>query len=210
MKFKDIKVGQILEDRFGNKYEVMDITGGTKCYPVSLRCVGFRKIITIDNYTTVTGLDQTFWIVRDRLMLLSIEEGPGRFIKENFYSSLALSNSLEYITLEVQGGRKRDYILGRREVINKIGLTLSELEVLGEDYLREDNVKMRMKVIDGLGNEYIVSDYGTEAVKLLGSFKITTINGEARNVDMVIRVPYYKVGTHDNMCTTKDFKIVKD
>ena len=199
MKFKDIKVGQILEDRFGNKYEVMDITGGTKCYPVSLRCVGFRKTVTIDSYTTVTGLDQTFWIVRDRSMLLSIEEGPGRFIKENFYSSLALSNSLEYITLEVQGGRKRDYILGRREVINKIGLTLSE-----------DNVKMRMKVIDGLSNEYIVSDYGTEAVKLLRSFKITTINGATRHIETAIRVPYYKVGTPDNMCTTKDFKIVKD
>lgn len=143
-------------------------------------------------------------------MLLSIEEGPGRFIKENFYSSLALSNSLEYITLEVQGGRKRDYILGRREVINKIGLTLSELEVLGEDYLTEDNVKMRMKVIDGLGNEYIVSDYGTEAVKLLRSFKITTINGATRHIETAIRVSYYKVGTPDDVCTTKDFEIVKD
>ena len=210
MKFENVKVGQILEDIYGNRYKVLSTSTGNPAYPVFLECIKFKKAILVDSSTTVTDTEQTFWIVRDSSILLSIDEGPGKFIKENFYSSLALSNSLEYITLQVEGGRKRDYILGRGQTINKIGLTLSELEVAVEDYLTPNNITNRMKVIDGLGNQYTVFDYGTEAVRLSRSYSITATNGATRDVDVVLRIPYYKAGITENMCTTKDFKIVKD
>ena len=210
MKFEDVKIGQILLDSLGNKYEVMNIKHSSKCYPVFLKCVEFREAISIDKYATVTGINQTFWIVRDRSMLLSIDSGPGKFIKENFYSSLALSNNLEYITLEVQGRCKRDYILGRGPVINKIGLTLSELEVIDDNYLSLNNTARGMKITDGAGNKYTVFDYNVEAIRLSYNFKLIGINGETRNVDAVIRVPYYNPGSIGNRCTTKDFRIIKD
>lgn len=39
MKFEDVKLGQILEDKIGNKYEVMRIVDSNKIYPVFLKCI---------------------------------------------------------------------------------------------------------------------------------------------------------------------------
>ena len=142
-------------------------------------------------------------------MLLSIDDGPGKFIKDNFYSSLALSNNLESIVLETSVGTKRHFLLGQQSTIDKVGLTLSEMEIVEEDYLTADNVKNGMKVIDGLGNEYVVIDFGTEAVQLLRNITFTTMEGVSKNIDTAMRVPYYNINMPEYACTTKDFQIVK-
>lgn len=210
MKFEDVKVGQILEDKIGNKYEVMRIVDSNKIYPVFLKCIEFRKAVTIDSYTTVTGIWQTFWIIRDRSMLLSIDNGPGKFIKENFYSSLALSNGLQSITITASVGTERTYILARSSTIAQIQLTLSGLEAISDDYLSLNNIRTGMKVVDGAGNEYVVVDHNAVSVKLLRKIQITTIGGTSKTIETVVRVPYWNHSSDDGPCTTKDFKIVKD
>ena len=207
MKFEDVKIGQILEDVYGNKHEVIDISNDY--YKVLVNCIEFKKSVRVDPYTALVGINQTLWILKDRAMLLSIDDGPGKFIKDNFYSSLALSNNLESIVLETSVGTKRHFLLGQQSTIDKVGLTLTEMEIVEEDYLTADNVKNGMKVIDGLGNEYVVIDFGTEAVQLLRNITFTTMEGVSKNIDTVMRVPYYNINIPDYACTTKDFQIVK-
>ena len=45
MKLKDVKIGQILNDRFGNKFEVKQIDNGDDFMPIKLKCVEFVKDI---------------------------------------------------------------------------------------------------------------------------------------------------------------------
>lgn len=203
MKLEDVKIGQILEDVYGNRFEVIDISNN-----VLVKCIKFKKSVRVDSYTALVCINQTLWILKDRSMLLPIHDGFGKFIKDNFYSSLALSCNLEPITVDICG-IKRNYLLAQQSTIDKIGLTLTEMEIVEDDYLTLDNIKNDMKVIDGLGNEYVVIDFGTEAVQLLRNIKFTSMNGESKNIDTVMRVPYYNVNMPENVCTTKDFQIVK-
>lgn len=209
MKFEEVEVGQILEDVHGNKHEVIDISNGNDYYKVLVKCIEFKKSVRVDPYTALTGINQTLWILKDRAMLLSIDDGPGKFIKDNFYSSLALSNNLESIVLETSIGTKRHYLLGQQSTIDKVGLTLSEMTVVEDDYLTINNIKNGMKVIDGLGNEYVVIDYDGVSVKLICNIKFTSMNGESKNIDTVMRVLYYNINMPEYACTTKDFQIVK-
>ena len=180
MKFEDVKVCQILEDVYGNKFEVTDISNGNDYFKVLVKCIEFKKSVRVDPYTALTGINQTLWILKDRAMMLSIDDGPGKFIKDNFYSSLALSNNLESIVLETSVGTKRHYLLGQQSTIDKVELTLSEMTVVEDDYLTINNIKNDMNVIDGLGNEYVVIDYDGVSVKLLRNIKFTSMNGESK------------------------------
>ena len=172
MKFEDVKIGQILEDVYGNKFEVIGISN-----KVMVKCIEFKKSVRVDPYTTLagllTGVNQTLWILKDFSMLLPIHEGFGKFIKDNFYSSLALSGNLESITVDICG-IKRDYILAQQSTIDKIKiitLTLSEMkivedaenvcttkdfQIVKETKTKLEDVSIGMEVVDKLGNEYII------------------------------------------------------
>lgn len=43
MKFENVKVGQILEDIYGNRYKVLSTSTGNPAYPVFLECIKFKK-----------------------------------------------------------------------------------------------------------------------------------------------------------------------
>lgn len=130
VKFEDIKTGQILEDAHGNRFKVLDITYENEYYPVRLKCVEFKKSVKVNSHESFTNKSQTLCVLKDRSMLLSIDDGLGKHIKENFYSSLALGGSLQRVTLNASNGSKRNYILGRQSTIDDITLTLSDLKIV--------------------------------------------------------------------------------
>lgn len=89
-------------------------------------------------------------------------------------------------------------------------ITVKSLKpILEKDYLTSDNVKLGMKVIDGIGNEYVVIDFGSDDVKLVHNTQLTSMDGESKEVDMYLQVPYYSNTVIEGECTTKDFQIVK-
>lgn len=203
MKFEDVKIGQILKDVYGNRYEVIDISN-----KVLVKCIEFKKSVRVDSYTALVGVNQTLWVLKDRSMMLPIHEGFGKFIKDNFYSNLALSGNLEPITVDICGIKKH-YLLAQQSTIDKITLTLSEMEIVEDDYLTRDNVKIGMTVIDGLGNEYVVIGYGARFVQMTHNMKFTNMDGMVKNIDVAMYIPYYNGCDAENVCTTKDFQIVK-
>ncbi len=204
MKLCDVNVGQILEDRYGNKYEVVTISEGNNFYPVLIKCVDFKQPVGTDGYGGITDVGQGTWVLKDRSALLSVEEGAGKFFKENFYSSLALSNSLEQITVELSNGSKRHYLLGRQSTIDNITMTLEDMNPVEDDCLTKDNIQIGMTVIDGVGNEYEVISCDRNSAHLSRTIEITTIEGIAKTIDVTVCVPF-----DDFACTIKDFQIVK-
>lgn len=67
MRLKEMKVGQIVADKFGNEYEVREISECDKM-PVLLRCIKFVKEISVQNLFDVKfrEVGQTFYIYKSR------------------------------------------------------------------------------------------------------------------------------------------------
>lgn len=204
MKVKDLKISQIVVDQYGNKYEVVTISEGSKFYPVLIKCVDFKEPVGTGGYGVILDVGQRAWVLKDRSALLSVEEGAGKFFKENFYSSLALSNSLEQITVELSNGTKRHYLLGRQSTIDNITITLEDMNPVEDDCLTKDNIQIGMTVIDGVGNEYEVISCEHNSTHLSRTIEIITIEGIAKTIDVTVCVPF-----DDFVYTTKDFQIVK-
>lgn len=210
MKFEDVKVGQILEDAHDNRFEVVNIDTNNKYYSILVKCIRFKGVIKqVDGFTKFTHAKQRLYILRDRSMLLPIHDGFGKYIKDNFYSNLVLVGNLEPITVDICGIKKH-YLLAQQSTIDKITLTLSDLKIVEDDYLTLSNVKVGSKVIDGIGNEYVVIDFNTEAVKLSHNTKFTSMDGTSKNIVAIVRVPYYNDNMSEDVCTTKDFQIVRE
>lgn len=208
MKFEDVKIGQILKDVYGNRYEVIDIMHENKYFPILVKCVEFKKSVKVDMYSFLTDVNQTLWILKDRSLMLSVDNGLGKIVKDNFYPGSELLKSLEQITIDI-AGIKLHYLLGHQSIVDSIDLTLSEMEIVEDDYLTRDNVKIGMTVIDGLGNEYVVIGYGARFVQMTNNMKFTNMDGMVKNIDVAMYVPYYNGCDAENVCTTKDFHIVK-
>ena len=70
--------------------------------------------------------------------------------------------------------------------------------------------KLGMKVIDGIGNEYVVDDIVDDSVSLLLNMKTTNIDGESCVISLKTWIPFYDENDEKDVITTKDFFIVKD
>nr|DAJ41880.1 MAG TPA: hypothetical protein [Ackermannviridae sp.] len=71
MKFKDVKIGQIVIDKHGNEYKVHNIEyniGDDNCTPVALLCIKHVKDISIFNHICFTTIGQVFWIYKSKKM----------------------------------------------------------------------------------------------------------------------------------------------
>lgn len=45
MKLEDIKIGQFLKDKFGNRYKVVEVNEDDDFAPVELKCVKFANSV---------------------------------------------------------------------------------------------------------------------------------------------------------------------
>lgn len=204
MKFEDVKAGQILEDTYGNRFEVLDITYENEYYPIRVKCIEFKRPVKVDSHVSVTNKNQTLYVLKDRSMLLSIDDDLGKYIKENFYSSLALSNTLKTFSLTGSNGSKRHYVLGRKAVVDNVTLTLSDMEPVKDNHLTVHNIRNDMIVSDGVGNKYTVIYYNSDSIQLMFKKQIVGINGKSGDFNTYIWIPY---NSKDGL-SAKDFSII--
>ena len=68
MKLKEIEIGQIVVDKFGNEYVVEKVTNNTdSMMPVLLKCTKFVKSIGIqESDITFDDVDESFWIYKSK------------------------------------------------------------------------------------------------------------------------------------------------
>lgn len=67
MKLKDIKVGQVVVDKFGNEYEVVEITKNDRM-PVYLKCIKFVKKILVQRFGMIEFYKegQSFFVYKSK------------------------------------------------------------------------------------------------------------------------------------------------
>lgn len=68
MKLEDVKVDQIVVDRYDNEYIVTEVDydeSESNVMPVRIKCIKFLKSILIQKYEIeFCGLNQSFWIYK--------------------------------------------------------------------------------------------------------------------------------------------------
>ena len=81
MKLEDVKLGQILKDKFGNKYKVTAIEKDD-LQSVIVTCIEFKKEVCVGDLSII-GLGDAVWLLNDRSILLSLESSSGEKIAKN-------------------------------------------------------------------------------------------------------------------------------
>ena len=67
MKFKDIQIGQTVEDELGNEYKVCLIDEFDKeGLHIMLRCIKLIKPIAVDNNADFTSAGDSLWIYKSK------------------------------------------------------------------------------------------------------------------------------------------------
>lgn len=207
MKLKDVKVGQILKDKFGNKYKVMLIKNND-LQSVFVKCVEFKRAVCVGiSYINECG-DETL-LLNNRSILLSLESPSGRKIANNLKLTI-FSGDFEKIKIS-KGLDSQSFLLCNKSFIDKIDVTLYDLEEdVVSDYLTEDNIKLGMKVVDGQGIEYVVEDYVDDSVQLSRTFETTSVDGESCIMIMKTWILIYDESKiEEHLITTKNFRIVE-
>lgn len=205
MKLKDVKFGQILKDRFGNKYKVTSITNDD-LQSVFVTYVEFKQKVCVGDFS-INECGDCVWLLNDRNILLSDESQSCKKIAKKF-EIFRFLQSYQKITISF-GFKNQNFLLCQPSFIDRIDVTLSDLEedVVVPDYLTKDNIKIGMKVSDGLGNEYIVDDYVDDSVRLLLNMETTSVDGESCVMSMKTWIKFYDE-TEKHLITTKNFRII--
>ena len=60
MKLENVKIGQILKDKFGNKYEVDEIDENDDLLPLKLRCIKFAKNVRFSHGDNIITKDCSY------------------------------------------------------------------------------------------------------------------------------------------------------
>ena len=99
----------------------------------------------------------------------------------------------------------------RKDSCDVFCITVKSLKpILEKDYLTSDNVKLGMKVIDGIGNEYTVEDYVDDSVQLSRTFETSSVDGESCIMSMKTWILFYDENKAEkHLITTKNFLIIE-
>ena len=66
MKQKEVKIDQIVVDKYGNEYEVYDVDYTNDILVVALKCIKHVKDIRVYNDIYFTAVDHIFWIYKSK------------------------------------------------------------------------------------------------------------------------------------------------
>lgn len=88
MKLEDVTVGQILKDKFGNKYKVTSVEDND-LQSVLVTCIEFKQDVYVSDLC-VSKCGDCLWLLNHRNLLLPLESPSGRKIAKN----LKFANSL--------------------------------------------------------------------------------------------------------------------
>ena len=159
MKIVDVKVGQILKDKFGNKYEVVKIDENDNLLPLKLKCIKFVKKVRFSHAgNIITKVGSYAWCLQDYSKLLSSNSTVGEFLKQHFLSDLTKMpfDDINIIDINVDDIYHR-FLFGDIKYIEQIEITLKDLLIDdNENYPTKDNVRLDDIIVDKNGVEYTV------------------------------------------------------
>ena len=205
MKLKDVKIGQILNDRFGNKFEVTRIDMDNKFMPIELKCVKFVKNVCI-GHDTITKPNFHFWILKDRSRILSSDSIVGEFLKEHFSNIKTFNDELEIIDI-VLNDVKCSFLFGDAKAVKRVDITLKDLCLNGdEEYPTNFNTRLNDIIVDKNGTEYrVIAKYST-SIEVVHSTEFTGLDDRVFDVKVRMYIPFYNRVYTDDVLTTKEFK----
>ena len=205
MKFVDVKVGQILKDKFGNKYEVAQIDEKDNFMPVELKCIKFVKDVCFGlRGDIITKVGDYSWILKDYSSCLSFNSFVGEFLKCNFCPDTCV-DELKRIKLSFNE-IERDFIFGSAENIRKIEVTLKDLLIDdNENYPTKDNVRLDDIIVDKNGAEYRVISRDSSGIGVKYKTKFIGINGTVFDTYSTTYIPFHYDTYEKGILTTKEF-----
>ena len=203
MKLEDVKVGQILKDKFGNKFEVTQIDTDDHFMPVELKCIEFVKNVCIGR-DKITKSNFHSWVLKDRSRILSSDSTIGEFLKEHF-SNTKTFDELEIIDLMLNGDECR-FLFGDANAVKKIDVTLKDLVLDdNENYPTIHNIAIDDIIVDKRGTEYIVIAKYRYGVEVVYKREFTCMDGTVFNVNSKMVIPFPVNGQTNGIFTTKEF-----
>jgi hypothetical protein len=210
MKLEDIKIGQFLKDKFGNRYKVVEVNEDDDFAPVELKCVKFVNSVYFGSTcfghsnNHITEIGSRVWVLKDYSRLISSNGFVGEFLKRNFCSDINV-DKLRRIELSFNG-IKRDFIFGSPEDIAKIEVTLKDLCIDDNtNYPTKYNVRLDDIIVDKSGTEYIVIARNNAGIEVKYKREFIGYNGKVFDINSKIYIPFPNSIYPDDTFITKEF-----
>ena len=205
MKFEDVKVGQYLQDPFGNVYEVLGIKG-TPRYIVNLKCITFVRPVKVEFHFEFTREGQSWWVHADREQLIAAENPVVRQIVGSL-------GGLKQDTIIVDGfsvtcnGTHKYFRIVTSECLVGCEIAITDMKVVPSVWDVRD-LSIGMTFMDGSGNYYKVIGWMQDRVRL--QFVLNVKRSEGKTA--MILEPSFWVGLNtaldDSDITLLDFQKV--
>lgn len=205
MKLEDVEIGQILKDKFGNKYKVVEIDKNDDFVPVALECVNFVKDVYFGHgMNHIKEIGSCAWILKDYSRFISYNGFVGEFLKRNFCPDINV-DELRRVEL-LFNGIKRDFVFGSPENIAKINVTLKDLCIDDNtNYPTKYNVRLDDIIVDKSGTEYIVIARNNAGIEVKYKREFIGYNGKVFDINSKIYIPFPNSIYPDDTFTTKEF-----
>lgn len=205
MKLENVKIGQILNDKFGNKYEVTQIDEDDDLMPIELKCIEFVKDVCI-GCDKITKVGYHSWFLKDRSRILSSDSIVGEFLKNVFSNTELFNDKLELIDLSLNDVKCR-FLFGNAKSVKKVDVTLKDLCIYDNtNYPTKDNIRLGDIILDKDGNEYKVIAKYYSGIDVKHKTKITGINNTVLDVNSIMYIPFADSTHNENSFNSKIFR----
>lgn len=161
MKFEDVKVGQRLQDPYGNVYLVLDIQSEPK-FMVKLKCITFRYAVKVEYDFTFNNKGHSWWVHADRNRLLDLESPTTQQILQCLGVPKHKFETIEGFSVTYIETTKIFRPVASK-CIAGIEVTIADMKLLPEPIKEEapteltpDDIKIGAEFQDTRGNKYIV------------------------------------------------------
>lgn len=206
MKLEDVKIDQVLEDIYGNKYRVLEIDDDN-FLPVHVECIEFqRKVHFGAGYNVISRIGSRAWVLKDYSRLLAADGTVGGFLQRHFYPNANWNfDDLEYITVSSNDTDKR-FLVGNSIAIGKVKVTLKDLRIFdNSSYPTKDNTRLDDILVDKSGKEYRVIGRNNEGLTVKCKGEFVGADGTIFDTCLTMYIPFPDDRYQNKFLTTKEF-----
>ena len=206
MRLEDVKIDQVLEDIYGNKYRVLEIDDDN-FLPVHVECIEFQaKVHFGAGYNVISGIGSRAWVLKDFSRLLIVDGTVGAFLQRHFYPNSNWDfDDLEYITVSSNDTDKR-FLIGNSEAIRKVRVTLGELRIFdNSSYPTRYSTRLDDILVDKSGKEYRVIGRNNEGLTVKYKNEVIGANGIIFDTYSTMYIPFPDDRYQNKSLTAKEF-----
>lgn len=208
MKFEDVKIDQILEDKYGNRYIVTEINSHDDFLPVRVECIEFAREVRFGaGYNIINKVGSHAWVLKDYSRLLLVDGPIGDFLKRQFYPNTNWDfKDLEFITLSSNNTDKR-FLIGNDKAIKQVKVTLWDLRIFdNSSYPTKDNTRLNDVIVDKSGKEYRVIGRNNEGLTVKYKSEFVSADGTIFDTCLTMYIPFPDNRYENKFLTTKEFE----